>query len=267
MHFIDRSNETNPPIDLLETFNSRYKADWAKYNFARANNIKPCPSRPPSSWLDNKIRNPLKSLFLKNCGYCGIHTDTGSDAEVDHHLPTSLDINADHVFDWDNYIWSCHSCNNMKNNNYPFLNPCSESEMEHIYFHSYDGRYLYYKDSPLDIIDKFEITVKYSNLNLKNRPERRKYIFHDVMDNHLDNLKTAYELYQLELSIQGEDSDDVQSKLDIFNAHKKDFINLIKCEDYLFLIKFAFESFSQEKQFIFPFTFDELLIESGIKSA
>ena len=123
MHFVDRTTTANPPIAKLKQLNSQYQQDWANYNTARLNKTNPLPSRPLSKWLHNDIREPLSKLFLKTCGYCGIHTDIGADAEVDHFFPTSLDGEAQFVFDWNNYIWSCPSCNRLKGNAYPFLNP------------------------------------------------------------------------------------------------------------------------------------------------
>lgn len=263
MQFVDRKDLTSPPIKKLNEFNTKYKTDWADYNTARANGIKPLPKRPSSAWLHDEIRNPLKQLFLKNCAYCGIYTDVGNDAEVDHYFPTSLDINADHVFDWENYLWSCHSCNTMKSNQYPFLNPCLKSDMDKIYFHEADGRYLYYADANDDLKSKFELTSKYSNLNIKKRPEQRKLLFRNVIENHLSGLKRLYELYEIEKDIQGSDSRDAKEKLALFNEKKKEFLDLIKCGNFLYLIKFAFDYFCKKEEFVFPFTFEELLHETG----
>lgn len=260
MHFIDRKIIVNPPIKKLNDFNLKYKDKWIAYKLAIANGTKPVPAKPPSSWLHDDIRNPLESLFLNTCGYCGIHTKIGSDGEVDHHLPIDLDANADNIFNWENYIWACHSCNNGKRNNYPFLNPCLEADMNHIYFHSSDGRYLYYKDSPDIIKTKFEITDKYSNINYTQRNNRRKYTHRHAVD-CLNDLKTAFNIYKIEFDIQGDSSNDVQKKLRLFNEKKESFLELLKCGDYIFLIKHAFDSFCNDNSFKFPFSFDELKSE------
>ena len=263
MHFVDRTKITNPPSAELKQFNDKHKAQWVIYNDARSKKKKPLPAKPPAGWLINGIRNPLRRLFLKNCGYCGTHTDLGNDAEVDHHFPTSLDLKAEHVYNWENYIWSCPSCNGMKKHNYPFLNPCLYSDVKHIYFHSADGRYLYYKNTPTDVINKYEITEKYSNLNLKNNPDAREYIFRDATENHLSRLKIYWEAYQVEAAKQGEDSIEAREKMDNFNKRKKNFMSLLKAGNYLKFINYAFDLFCKKHNLNFPFSFDSLIDESG----
>ena len=157
MHYVDRKTCSNPPLNFLKKLDNKYSNLWNEYHKIRSNpNVKNI-SRPNSGWLHNDIRNPLRILFYKNCGYCGIHTDLGSDAEVDHHFPTSLNLLTDKIYCWSNYIWSCHSCNGMKKNNYPFLDPCIESDMKHIYFNAQDGKYMYYNDIPIDIKEKLNV--------------------------------------------------------------------------------------------------------------
>lgn len=260
MHFVDKDNFPNPPTDKLQEFTLEYKDKWIIYQNAKVNATLR-PSQPPSSWLHDDVRKPLEKLFIKTCGYCGIHTKIGSDGEVDHHLPIDKDNNADYILNWENYIWSCHSCNNIKRNHYPFLNPCIEDDMKYIYFHSSDGKYLYYKDSPSNLINKFEITDKHSNINYSNRHKRRKLIYKDVTENHLSRLRIAYEVYKRGVIDYGELADDTQNKLNIFNTKKESFLELIDCGDYLFLIKYAFELFCDKNNFKFPFTFKDLLSE------
>lgn len=263
MHFVDRTKIPNPPTTKLKLFNDRHQANWIIYNNARSKKMKPLPAKPPSDWLDEDIRIPLRTLFLKNCGYCGTHTDLGNDAEVDHHLPTSLDLKGEYVYSWENYIWSCPSCNGMKKHKYPFLNPCLISDVEHIYFHSADGRYLYYKDTPDDIITKYEMTNKHSNLNLKTNPDFRKYIFRDATENHLNGLKRYWELYELEAEIHGKESIEAKEKMNNFNSKKENFIDLLKNGYHLKLIHYAIDLFCEKHNFNFPFSFDALIQESG----
>lgn len=262
MHFVDREKVSNPPTAILSEYKVKYQADWAQYNTARANN-QPLPKRPPSSWLDNEIRNPLKYLFLKNCGYCGIHTDLGNDAEVDHHFPTSNDLKAEQVFSWDNYIWSCPSCNGLKKHNHPVLNPCSLEEMQLIYFHSSSGRYLFYNEASKEIIAKYEVTDKYTNINGKNRPARRKNLFRSLIECDLSGLRIALDLFQVESEIHGVHSIEAIAKKEIVDLKRQDLIELINCGDYLFLIKFAIALFEEKNNYKFPFTFEEILFESG----
>ncbi|MBI2280626.1 MAG: HNH endonuclease [Bacteroidetes bacterium] len=262
MHFVDRSEIKNPPIEKLKELNDSHKPNWISYNKARSEKKTPLPIKPSSGWLHDQIRTPLKTLFLKNCGYCGTHTDLGNDAEVDHHFPTSLDIKAEYIYNWENYIWSCPSCNGMKKHHYPLLNPCLILDMKHIYFHSADGRYLYYKNTPNEIITKYENTQRYSNLNLKTNPDFRKYIFRDTTENHLKGLKMYWELYEVEAKVHGEASTEAKNKLDAFNLKKENFMDLIRSGYHLMLIKYAFDVFCDNQEFNFPFTIKELIEES-----
>ncbi len=260
MHFINRESFTEAPVKKLAEFNEKKKQEWANYNSARISNLKPLPSRPPSLWLHDDIRSPLKKLFLKNCGYCGIHADQGRDAEVDHFHPTSKDENADFVFDWNNYIWSCPACNGMKSNEFPFLNPTSIDDTKHIYFNNSDGRYLLYRNAPESIISKYKLTDDKSNLNDKNRPARRKCLAQEVNRN-LKEIRLCNLMYETEKSISGNNSNDTNTKLKKLIEKKSAFIDLIKSGDYLFLVASLVEEFISKREG-FPYTFEELLIES-----
>ena len=63
MHFINREEFTEAPIAKLAEFITDKKHAWAEYNTSRINEIKPLPTRPPSLWLHDDIRNPLKKLL------------------------------------------------------------------------------------------------------------------------------------------------------------------------------------------------------------
>lgn len=260
MHFIDRNKFTEAPIAKLEEFNNKYKQAWIDYNLARINKIKPLPTRPPSRWTDETIRKPLEKLFLKNCGYCGIHTTIGSDAEVDHYHPTIKDQLADYVFEWTNYIWSCHSCNNQKKDNFPFLDPCSEEDMKYLYFHTNDGRYLLFPKAPDDIISKYNLTDEKSNLNGKNRPDKRICLYKNIQK-ILDSIKLFQKLYKLECSINGKNAEESIKKQQSLESKKKDLLEWIKSGDSLFLIKFQIDKYNNEHEY-FPYSFTELLEES-----
>ncbi|MFK5975148.1 MAG: hypothetical protein QM493_01450 [Sulfurovum sp.] len=262
MHYIDRKNCNNPPLDLLKKLDEKYKVLWVEYHKSKYNpNIKNL-SRPNTGWSSNKIRHPLGILFYKNCGYCGIHTDLGSDAEIDHHFPISLNLLTDKIYCWHNYIWSCHSCNNIKNKYYPFLDPCLKSDIKYIYFNESDGKYMCYINAPSDIKEKFENTEEYSNLNDKNRPDARKCLSRDVLQIYLSALKMSHKLYIVEKDIQGEDASETEEALKVFHQKKDYFLDFIKSGNYLFLIKDIFEIFCIENSCDFPFTFEELLDET-----
>ena len=260
MHFVDRQNFSDAPLAKLQEFNNNHKAAWASYNTARINGTTR-PARPGSAWLDTEITTPLKKMFLKNCGYCGIHADTGRDAEVDHFFPTSADASANHVFDWENYVWSCPSCNGMKSNNHPFLNPCSADEMQHVYFHAKDGRYFLFGSAPNPVKERYDLTKGKSNLNLKNRCARRK-LTSDNLQTQLKSIIRYNKLYLIESKAKGEYSADSLKRLQALKKERANLITLIEGGDYLFLIKSLIEKFKKNHP-TFPYTFQELLDESA----
>ena len=261
MHYINRQEFTEAPTAKLANFVATYKAAWAEYNHARINEIKPLPPKPPPLWLHADIRKPLKKLFLKNCGYCGTHTDEGNDAEVDHFHPTSKDETAEYVFEWTNYIWSCHSCNGRKSNNFPFLDPCSEEDMKHIYFHAYDGKYLLFKAAPDPINAKYQLTESKSNLNSKNRPAKRKYLSR-ILLTVLKDISSYSKIYDAECAVSGKLSDEASIKYHTLEDKKNFLLELITCGDHLFLIEFILNEFISKNN-SFPYTFKTLLLESN----
>ncbi|MCE7991640.1 MAG: hypothetical protein HEP71_06660 [Roseivirga sp.] len=262
MHFINKDSFPESPIALLAKLNIEHRPDWKLYNQARLSKEKPLPKKPVAAWLNEGIRLPLKKLFLKNCGYCGIHSDTGHDAEVDHHFPISKDVEGDFIFDWDNYVWSCHSCNSMKRSKYPLLNPCSANEMSNLFFHSTDGRYLCDSLAPKELKIKLQFTIQHTNINGKNRPARRRLIYRNLNENHLSGLKIAYDLYLVECDANGPYSEEALTKLNYFEEKKDRLLELIKSGDYLHLIKHTINTFLKETYKNLPFTFDQLLEES-----
>src|ERR1700722_8336750 len=140
MHFVDRTLYLNPPTARLAILQTEEKPKWLAYKACVKTKCKPAVPMPASKWNEDAIRIPLVKLFNFNCAYCGAYSDYNNDGEVDHFLPKALDDQADHIYSWDNYVWSCHSCNNLKRNNFPVLNPCIKQEMEVIYFNYLDGR-------------------------------------------------------------------------------------------------------------------------------
>ncbi len=260
MHFIDREKFEEAPISILEELkNSELNKKWAAYNSARINNTKK-PSRPESAWRRDMIRNPLKKLFLKNCGYCGIHTGIGHDAEVDHFFPTSKDETAKYVFEWTNYVWSCPSCNRQKSNSYPFLNPCSLEEMKYIYFNLTDGTYKYYRHAPDNIISKYNLTDNKSKFNSHKRPENRRLLYREVQS-VLKEIDRYYRLYKLECKIHGAESVEAKKKEEMLKSEKQYVIERIDAGHFLFLIRFLIEKYTKNNK-SFPYTFQELLDES-----
>ncbi|MGI0106165.1 HNH endonuclease [Salinimicrobium sp. WS361] len=260
MHYIKRGTASKKIKDLLESSNKKHKENWKLYNKAKKDNQR-LPTKPSSTWNNDIIRNELKILFLKNCGYCGIHTDKGHEAEVDHFFPKSEDLEANLIYNWNNFIWSCPSCNRKKSSNYPIINPCDEDEMDQIYFHSADGRYLPFHSSTEDLKTKFSNTEEYTFINGKNRPERREYIYRDVLENHLRRINLIFSLFEVEKEVKGKNSKEAKEKFTLFQTRKNDFLKLIRCGDYLYLIKYIMDDYISENP-NFPFNFDQAIEDS-----
>lgn len=232
------------------------------YNNRRSTSVADKIKKPRSAWLNNSIRHPLRKLFLKTCGYCGKFTDIGQDAEVDHFYPTSLDLKAEKIFEWDNLVWSCHSCNSMKSNNYPLLNPCNKIDMESLYFHCADGRYLLFSQANNDVKDCFILTNKYSNINKKNNPDHRKCLYNRIIE-LLKSIKRYKELWDMEIAYHGIKSSKAINKKELYLKYRSMLCDEIKSGNYLFLIEFIIKKFSYDNSYDFPFTFNDLLGESN----
>lgn len=249
MHFVDRKKHKNAPLLALTLLHAKEQPKWLAYK------AKTRKSTPSNEWRPTTI-NSLPNLFYFNCGYCGIYTDTSNDGEVDHHLPIARDHSAIYVYDWSNYVWACHSCNNKKRNNYPVLNPCCSTEMNAIYFHAADGRYLYLPNTSQRISDIFDETIKWTFMNGKNRPASRE-VFFKQLNLAMDSIKSAYfDFYlnqKLKLSTHAE-----QIKL---NATIDTLKDLLKPKNYLFLAQYAVKKYKSSLQAPedFPYTFKDFL--------
>ena len=113
MHTVSRGPE--PPG--LGSIRKKYTAGWVDY-YRKNQGTKPSDSR----WRD--FHDVLSDAFLGLCGYCE-ESDKG---EVDHFRPKSRD--PERVYEWSNWIFACHSCNNAKGNKWPpsgFIDPCTSS--------------------------------------------------------------------------------------------------------------------------------------------
>ena len=192
MHFVDRNHFQNAPVKKLEKLHESERSKWLDYKSGIRKN------QPSGRWNDQDIKKPLAELFDYNCGYCGIYAGIERDGETDHHFPKHLDKNADHIYDWNNYVWSCHPCNNKKRDHYPVLNPCEQDEMESVYFHRQDGRYLLKRNVSKEIQDKYELTEQKTFLNDENRINRRSVLSKRLNNIYLPRIKEAFELYNIE---------------------------------------------------------------------
>ena len=113
MHWVDRGAEP----DRLPTVRARYGRKWVEYyinNSARKPN--------DSHWRQFHIE--LSTLFQSICGYC----EEECRGEVDHFRPKTQFPGL--VYEWDNWIFSCHECNHAKLDRWPgrgYVDPCARS--------------------------------------------------------------------------------------------------------------------------------------------
>lgn len=113
MHWVDRGVE---PVKL-PAIRARHGPKWVRY-YRNNSGRKPTDSQ----W--RKLINDLKSPFHGNCGYC----ETQCRGEVDHFRPKSRFPEL--VYDWSNWIFSCHDCNHAKLDNWPgrgYVDPSARS--------------------------------------------------------------------------------------------------------------------------------------------
>lgn len=111
MHFVPRGPEPTglPPIRL------RYTKAWINY-YKNGIGKRPTDAR----WRD--FVDELRHCFAGCCGYCEVRCK----GEIDHHLPKNQF--PDLVYEWHNWVLSCHDCNQSKGSHWPpsgFLDPCS----------------------------------------------------------------------------------------------------------------------------------------------
>ena len=111
MHYVARE----PEPDRLKHIRLRYTQAWIDYYKHRVGN-KPTDRR----WRE--FINDLSVCFNECCGYC----EMSCKGEVDHYRPKNKFPEL--VYEWDNWVFSCHECNHNKGDHWPslgFVNPCS----------------------------------------------------------------------------------------------------------------------------------------------
>jgi len=200
MHYVDRGNEP----EKLRHYREKYTRGWIDYyNESLPNAVKPSDNY----WTNNSIRNPLKNAFENNCGYCGraipIHIENGKPypkGEVDHHQPKSK--YPGRVYDWDNYIWSCHECNQHKGESYdeqaPLFNPCVKVDPAHLELRN-DGRYYLKKafEENLLLQKRYRATERDTLINTDFNINERKYWLERITE-ALEVLKDGPALFSSE---------------------------------------------------------------------
>ena len=129
MHWVDRG----PEPSRLKAIRDRYTSRWIDFYENEVGN-KPTDSR----WRE--FREELGRRFLTSCGYC----ERNCRGEVDHFRPKSLFPES--VYDWGNWIFACHDCNQAKSGKWPtegYIDPCTGSESirpeNHLTFNTKNG--------------------------------------------------------------------------------------------------------------------------------
>jgi len=114
MHYVDRG----PEPKVLKKYRDEYTRRWVEY-YEQGIGSKPTDSH----W--SKFNNKLGKVFSFICGYC----ETDCKGEVDHFRPKSRFPRK--VYDWSNWIFSCHDCNNIKGEKWPnggYIDPCIRTQ-------------------------------------------------------------------------------------------------------------------------------------------
>ena len=116
MHWVDRGSE--PP--QLPGIRAVRTPAWVQF-YAHGAGARPTDH----DW--RLFHNNLKTIFHGLCAYCEL-PDPG---EVDHFQPKSKFPQL--VYRWDNWLFSCHPCNQAKREKWPnggYVNPCSSMAFE-----------------------------------------------------------------------------------------------------------------------------------------
>lgn len=113
MHWVDRG----PEPQGLAALRARHTGKWIRYYRDKI-------GRKPNDthWL--KFRDHLGNRFFRLCGYC----EQACRTEVDHFRPKSRYPVL--VYKWDNWVNSCHDCNNAKGDRWAgggFVDPCAKT--------------------------------------------------------------------------------------------------------------------------------------------
>ena len=111
MHYVNRGPEPRG----VKRYQGEYTPRWVAY-YEGGIGSKPNDSH----W--RKFHKKLRDVFSGSCGYC----ESECKGEVDHFRPKSRF--PQRVYDWSNWVFSCHDCNNSKGNEWPnggYIDPCA----------------------------------------------------------------------------------------------------------------------------------------------
>ncbi|MFC1848431.1 HNH endonuclease [Chloroflexota bacterium] len=117
MHYVSRGPEPKE----LKPIRIRYTQKWIDYYPNRV-------GRKPTDTKWRDFKDELSFHFNECCGYC----ETICRGEVDHFRPKTKYPAI--VYHWDNWIFSCHDCNQNKGDYWPhygFIDPCAITDFCH----------------------------------------------------------------------------------------------------------------------------------------
>lgn len=183
MHYVQRSGE---PV-RLKSIRVRYTQAWIDYY---KNGVGSYPT--DRRWRE--FTNELGECFTQCCGYC----ETLCKGEVDHFRPKHK--YPELVYEWDNWVFSCHDCNQSKLDHWPscgLLDPCSPSSfcggLQCCFIYDYEtGEVLPYLELSKANIRRAKETIRILRLNLLFRLKLRLA--------HIDKLDTLLKLAQYDIS-------------------------------------------------------------------
>ncbi len=186
MHFIDNKKVAKSILLKLRKFHDKYQPKWDAY--IKNNGDKPNDNK----WIDTEIRQALSDVFACNCGYCGVYIqfdinniNIETDGELDHYFP--ICSNSNEVYNWYNYIWSCHSCNHKKSDYFHYnielsiLNPTKLDDC--IYLRFYEGRYNISDKSPnkSELDNRLRITEDNTSIHWQSKVDQRFVYYTDII--------------------------------------------------------------------------------------
>ena len=155
MHWVDRG----PEPDRLEAIRNSNTPRWIDY---WKNGIGDEPK--DDRWRE--FREALAQRFLRNCGYCERNTR----GEVDHFRPKRRFPEL--VYDWENWIFSCHECNQAKGDKWSeegYVDPCAVSESDrpenYFTFNTGNGAITPWRGLDTDQFDKAQKMIDDLKLN------------------------------------------------------------------------------------------------------
>ncbi len=111
MHYVDRGTPPAKLKPIRKTLTPRWVSH---YKFKKGR--KP----PDSRWRE--FTSDLGLVFKNLCGYC----EEACKGDVDHWQPKNLYPHR--AYDWSNWVFACHFCNQQKSNRWPrqgYVNPCT----------------------------------------------------------------------------------------------------------------------------------------------